>query len=93
MSNRSEWKLLEKLMDKLTPEQVRKVLEIFVVNKGHLILSSSHEVMINCDGVITALNRVETVGIRDFQFVLAKVEPKVENFSEENTIVLEDEQK
>ena len=93
MSNRSNGKLLGKLIDKLTPDQVEKLLSVFKVNGGTLKISHSHEIMLVDKGSVSALNRVETVGIRDFSFneVEAKVEAKVESFNDDHTVVLDDD--
>lgn len=102
MSNRSEYKLMVKLIDKLEPEQVTKLLSAFEVNSGILLLNKNHEAMVkNKDGSMTALNRIETVGVRNFTFpeqkpivvetVVEKVIGVEEDFSNDNTIVLEDD--
>ena len=101
MTARSDWKLVSKIMDKLTPEQVSKVLSIFTVNKGVLKMGASHEVMVDNNGSITSLNRIGEVGLRDFYFseaktvIVEKVEvvKKPEIATDDFTIVLDDEKK
>ncbi len=85
MSNRKNYKLLEKIIEELNHEEVKKVLSIFKVNKGSLVLTEDG-IMLDHDGVISNHNRIDTVSIKDFTITVAKKTEPVKSATKEEEI-------